>query len=369
MRATSAVAEERARRTDTTLAELLSGNKQTLCSTELESEVSHIRQTSNWVHSIVQRCRNAQKKKAESYLLPAMPTEEGHEAPHDEAQDVRTCLVAPGHRGTDRQAAGDAGSEAVDDGPGARLADERFGRSKGRAHLYPVQLEPASEASAPPRSDAVGFKLAMLLLVQMALLIYLVSLRLALKDHLHSPFSWHPILMSVALVLSTEAIVILQFAPWPVPKGRRRPARTFHYTAHALSGLTQVIGIGQFAANYGRMEALPPLRARGTSAHAVLGGLSGLTFIAQVGFGIYITCGSKSGGGGGGQRHAKHLHKYHRAFGYLVLALQWTAAWLGIHSHWLRDSGGGPGELTWFCCFAMVIVGVLLPVDMAKFGL
>ncbi|KAJ2830826.1 hypothetical protein IWW50_000047 [Coemansia erecta] len=240
----------------------------------------------------------------------------------------------------------------------------RFGSRESRESLYPTASFHSDELHmVAPQKQSLNqrIKLGMLVLAHAAIIGYLIALWQLLRNHISKPFAWHPVLMSVSLVLATESVIVMQFAVWPVPNGHTRPSRIFHYAAHTGSGIMQIIGIAQCVAR--RSESMG-LASTGPTTHAIVGMLAALAFILQMAFGVYVAGIAPMLGR---QKQGKQLYKYHRALGYVVLSLQWASAWLGVHSRWLQ-SKDAPGEWVWFFCFAALVVGILVPVDMSKFG-
>ncbi|KAJ2659822.1 hypothetical protein IW148_004086 [Coemansia sp. RSA 1199] len=321
------------------------------CLRDMEIQASEIRESSNWIHQIVQKCQHIRNKHSEDYTLHDGSTD----VPY--MNDCGTCVVAQNEDIVDTE----------DDGPSYELDGvplmHRFGShvsmDPAESNCSNVCLDPAESNCSnnvcldpQPRSPNPRFKLCMLLLAHAAMVGYLCALWQLLADQMSSPFTWHPILMSVSLVLATESVIIMQYAEWPVPT-THKPTRIFHYIAHTLSFLLQIAGIVHATQS-------ASMQSSTQSAHRVVGSLAALLFGGQMVFGIYMGVASM-----GRQKHAK-WYKYHRAAGYVVLGLQWAGAWLGVHSKWVQAEQ--PSEWTWLLVFAALVVGVLVPVDMSKFG-
>ncbi|KAI9480154.1 hypothetical protein BX667DRAFT_513952 [Coemansia mojavensis] len=298
-----------------TLAELVSGNPQTLCSQSLETQVSEIRASSNWLQTIIHRTQSRWHQST-------------HESNEHELQTIYTVATC-----TDSQDSLSEHSEI----PQFESTSE---------HLYPVDFgEHMPECKSRPRLKFF------MLMAHVAMLGYLLLVWRQLLDHMRESFAWHPILMSVALVMSLEGVVILQYAPWPVPYQHRK-SRKFHYVMHSIAGLLQIAGIIKCTLNGGAQQGAG-------AAHKVIGMVGGTAFVGQFLFGVCLATRSR--------KNRKHWYKYHRATGYGVLVILWTAAWLGVHSKW-SQSKRAPSEWLWLICFGLLIVSVLVPVDLAKFG-
>ncbi|KAI8326099.1 hypothetical protein GQ54DRAFT_307834 [Martensiomyces pterosporus] len=195
-----------------------------------------------------------------------------------------------------------------------------------------------------------------------------MSLRNVLRDKVGSDFRWHPILMATALLITTEATVILQHAHWPTPPHSRRPSRTCHMVLQCVAMASGIGGI--IAGAYKHRSSGSPSHL--ASAHAQLGLLAVLMLLAQALFGMNMSFSARIFGWRG---NGKRWYKHHRALGYLTLIALWTSAWLGIHTRWSQSSGDTGGstnpetsEWTWLAIFASLILGILLAVDTGKLG-
>ncbi|KAJ1832025.1 hypothetical protein LPJ63_003853 [Coemansia sp. RSA 2711] len=330
------------------------------CTQRLETEVSEIRDSDAWIQRIVQRCRHVQRQRSEDYQVAAKPSTV---APTDDGQKLQsTCVVEPSYDA--QRADEDADSSQPTRNPDTMPLAGGFGSRGLREHLYPVNSHESTEQceSSPERPPTEHrFKLAMLLMVHAAMLVYLGALWRLLRPRISQPFAWHPVLMSVALVVTTEAVAIMQYVPWPTPKAYTRPARTFHYSALAVACVIQIAGVIQCVIGKSASVKDAPT---GNTAHGVVGVLGMFMFGGQLAFGVYLAGVAPMMGR---QKQAKLRYKYHRAFGYATLVVQWAGAWLGVHSRWLQ-SEGALSEWVWLLCFCMLVVGLLVPVDMGKFG-
>ncbi|KAJ2499443.1 hypothetical protein GGH96_003508 [Coemansia sp. RSA 1972] len=268
------------------------------CLRDMETQAREIRESSNWIHRIVQNshARNASEDSVHSGYMDVAYTNDC------------TCVVAQN---------GDLAE--AEDGPSYELDGvpliHRFG---SHASVDPAESNCSTEriVDPQPRSPTSKFKLCMFLVAHAGMLGYLCALWQLLVDQLSSSFAWHPILMSISLVLATESIILMQYAP-----------------------STQ-------------------------SAHRVVGSLAALLFGGQLVFGVYMAWIAPKMGM---QKHGKGLYKYHRAFGYIVLVVQWAGAWFGVHTKWAQSERAS-SEWTWLACFSALVVGVLVPVDINKFG-
>ncbi|KAJ2449514.1 hypothetical protein EV183_004858 [Coemansia sp. RSA 2336] len=307
------VAKACMRKKEKTLAELVSGNPQTLCTQSLEAQVSEIRGSRNWLQTIIHRTQSR-----------------WHQTESNEHELQTICTVATR---ADSQDSSSGHSEIP-----------RFESTS--EHLYPVEFgEHVPECKSRPR-------LMFMLMAHVAMLGYLLLVWRQLLDHMSESFAWHPILMSVALVMSTEGVVVMQHAPWPVPYQHRK-SRKFHYITHSFAGLLLLAGIVKCTLHGDAQQQ------GASAAHRVMGMAGGMAFVGQFLFGVCLVT--------RGRKHKKLWYKYHRATGYGVLVILWAAAWLGVHSKW-SQSKRAPSEWLWLLCFALLIVSVLAPVDLAKFG-
>ncbi|KAJ2850840.1 hypothetical protein IWW36_001564 [Coemansia brasiliensis] len=326
------VAKAGMQKKEKSLAELVSGNPQTLCSQRLETQVSEIRASSNWLQRIVRRSQKSQWQKNINYTEVAYRENEEHEL-----QNI--CTVASR---ADSQ-------DSLNEHSEISLLS-RFGSTDTREHLYPVD----SLEAMPAYENRPRLKFLMLV-AHAAMIGYLLLLWQQLRDHMSESFAWHPILMSVALVMSTEGIVIMQYAPWPVPHNQTQNSRKFHYFMHIIAGILQAAGIVQCILSVARDTH----EQEANAAHKVVGTIGGIAFIVQLMFGVCLVTRAR--------KQRKLWYKHHRAIGYGVLVVQWTSAWLGVHSKWIQGKRA-PSEWLWLVCFALLMVSVLVPVDLAKFG-
>ncbi|KAJ2837350.1 hypothetical protein J3B01_002189 [Coemansia erecta] len=266
------------------------------CLRDMEIQAREIRESSNWIRQIVQ------KSHARNY---------SEDSTHSGSLDIpymnycETCVVAQ------TEDLADTG-----DGPGYELDSvpliHRFG-IHASGSLAESNCSTEGRLDLQQRSPTPKLKLCMFLVAHAGIIGYLCALWQLLANQTNEPF-WHPILMSVSLVLVTES-------PSSVQRSKQ-------------------------------------------SAHKVTGGLAALLFGIQVLFGVYVTWIAPKFGG---QKYGKGLYKYHRAVGYIVLVVQWAGTWFGVHEKWVQ-SEMAPNECTWLLVFSALVVGVLVPIDMSKFG-
>ncbi|KAG8528177.1 uncharacterized protein KY384_007094 [Bacidia gigantensis] len=132
-------------------------------------------------------------------------------------------------------------------------------------------------------------------------------------DILKSPYSLftpHPLLNSAGLLLTTQAILLLQ--PTHTPKQKRDGANV-HGILNSLSVLTLIAALAVIEANKykGGMAHL-------YSPHAILGLITYILFFLQAIVGITQYWFPSLYGG---EDNAKALYKYHRASGYVLILL------------------------------------------------
>ncbi|KAJ2658824.1 hypothetical protein IWW48_003811 [Coemansia sp. RSA 1200] len=237
-------------------------------------------------------------------------------------------------------------------------------------------------------ATAITTKSVMFGLTQAMLLLFVVALGADVRSRPMTPVFWHPLIMAAMLVLSVEAIAVLQVSEWPIPPHRKRILHIVHITLHCLSATAGVVGVGECIYFKRRMLIArdhPPQEEKGatallettngsstsSSSHACVGKLAVFLFLGQLVFGTYVRFSSLPTRAGGQPKH--YLKKYHRAAGYVVLFFLWLSAWLGIHSRqWVSADGQKAGGLVsnwiWGLVFVGLMVGVLVPIDRAKFG-
>ncbi|KAJ2556589.1 hypothetical protein EV175_001906 [Coemansia sp. RSA 1933] len=217
-------------------------------------------------------------------------------------------------------------------------------------------------------------KLFMFALTQSMLFLFIIALGIDIRSKTESPVLCHPLLMGAMLVLSTEATVVLQYAVWPFPAGKKLKYRVFHTALQCIAMVVGTVGIGECiyrrkgtrAKNQEATEG-----GGGLSGHGCIGRLVIFAFFIQLGFGMYMRVSPTLVGNR--QQSKQYLIKYHRALGYVVLMLLWLSAWLGVHNpQWMAASsskvGAGLSNWVWVFVFAGLSIGILVPLDRTKFG-
>ncbi|KAJ1662003.1 hypothetical protein IW140_000808 [Coemansia sp. RSA 1813] len=354
----------------------------------MQTAIDEIRHSRNWIAQIV----NKKKQEQRNMLLspPIQATESSAEAPIQEAPPI--CHVQ-------RHTADDI---PIDEERSAAKQQQKY--HMGRSSMDTLSVGSFAESTALGLSsrneeettcamelDVVGntndplpdscnhlkyrssrrrkTKAFMFALTQFMLFLFLVALGVDARSKTESPIFCHPLLMGGMLVLSTEATAVLQFTAWPFPAGKKRRIGIFHTTLQCLAIVVGVVGIGECIHRRKDIRSRTQAPEDGTSGHGCLGRLTIFIFLTQLAFGMYTRFSSALGGNG----QPKHyLIKYHRAFGYIVLVVLWLSAWLGVHNpQWTTvgsRASSGLSNWVWVFIFSGLMVGILVPLDKAKFG-
>ncbi|KAI9501119.1 eukaryotic cytochrome b561-domain-containing protein [Coemansia spiralis] len=211
------------------------------------------------------------------------------------------------------------------------------------------------------------------ILAQTSLLLFMVALCVDVKSKADSPVALHPLLMGAMLILSTEAVIILQFASWPIAAIKKKKLRTLHAILQCSSVVFGIAGIAECISK--RNEISTESNATSSSSHRCLGKLAAFILLVQMIFGLYTRFATKVFGRG---PPPSYLHKYHRVLGYISLFFLWASAWLGIHNPQWTTSTNKQNDIPsgymavnswiWFSIFAGLIIGILAPINMEKLG-
>ncbi|KAJ1889015.1 hypothetical protein LPJ81_006209 [Coemansia sp. IMI 209127] len=228
--------------------------------------------------------------------------------------------------------------------------------------------DPIMAGSKHCSSGRRKIKTFMFALTQFLLLLFVIALGIDARSKAQSPVLCHSLLMGAMLVLSTEATVVLQFAAWPFPAGKKHKIRVFHTALQCIATVVGVVGIGECI--YRRKDIKSQGQTEGggsSSGHGCVGRLTIFIFLIQMAFGMYTRFSSTLLGD---RQPKQYLIKYHRALGYAVLVFLWLSAWLGIHnSQWTSvGSRAGLSSWVWVFIFAGLLIGIIVPLDKAKFG-
>jgi cytochrome b-561 len=169
-------------------------------------------------------------------------------------------------------------------------------------------------------------------------------------------FSGHPLALSLAIFFLVLSILVLQ--PTRTPEQKRR-GQYAHAILHLFSFCSLVSGVAIIELNKGTDPA-----AHFKSFHAYLGVIVLVLLLGQyfLGFTMWATPGIY-----GGVDKAKVLWRYHRIFGYVILALVLTVAisatWTGFISNVYKIK-------TWYIAMLSVFVffGAMPRVRREKLG-
>ncbi|KAK0674694.1 eukaryotic cytochrome b561-domain-containing protein [Cercophora samala] len=199
------------------------------------------------------------------------------------------------------------------------------------------------------------------ILAQTGLLLLLLTISIPLLTHRPLPplLTPHPLLQLTALLVLTEAILLLQPTTKSLPAAKTRAAK-YHALLQLLSLLLFVSGTAIIETNK-HANKLPHFH----SAHAYFGVATVSLLAVQYlfGFTIYLT---PSVWGGGDK--AKKMWKWHRYLGYgvllLVLATTGSAAWTEY-----VDAQLGVSKVGVVLGLVLVAGGVFPRIQLGKLGL
>ncbi|KAJ2753345.1 hypothetical protein H4S06_003761 [Coemansia sp. BCRC 34490] len=381
----------------------------------MQTAIDEIRHSRNWIAQIVSSRRHEQQR---AMLLHSPPTQPAPGAQAIPLQQVPPVCHVQRHTTDDDSA--DGGFLADEERAAAerQLKFHHHRRSTTADDICALESDTsAADSSAsrlvapaadgyegPPKhglccgrqssSSAVAIttRAVMFGLTQAMLVVFVAALCVETRSRPASPVFWHPLIMAAMLVLSVEATAVLQASEWPIPPRRKRTLHAAHIALHCLSAAAGVAGIGECISFKRQMlvaRAHPPQQEEegemallettnssptsSSSTHACVGKLAVFLFLCQLGFGAYVRF-SLLPTRVAGQQPKHYLKKYHRAAGYVVLLVLWLSAWLGIHGRQRISAGGQEaagglvGTWVWALVFAGLLVGILVPIDRAKFG-
>ncbi|KAJ2617172.1 hypothetical protein EV177_000704 [Coemansia sp. RSA 1804] len=337
----------------------------------MQTVIDEIRHSRNWIAQIVSSRRHEQQR---AMLLHSPPTQPASGAQAIPLQQVPPVCHVQRHTADDDSA--DGGFLADEERAAAerqlKFHHHRRRRSTTDDHICALESDTSAADSSesrlvapaadgydgPPKHGlccgrqsssttvAITTRAVMFGLTQAMLLVFVVALCVDTRSRPASPVFWHPLVMAAMLVLSVEATAVLQASEWPIPPRRKRTLHAAHIALHCLSAAAGVAGVGECISFRRRM---------------------------LLGFGAYVRFSSLPTRAAG-QQPKHYLKKYHRAAGYAVLLVLWLSAWLGIHSRQRVSAGGQEaagglvGTWVWALVFVGLLVGILVPIDRAKFG-
>jgi len=193
------------------------------------------------------------------------------------------------------------------------------------------------------------------LLAQAGILLTFVVIWYHVLTHDIILFSGHPLFQSAAVLVLTQAILILQ----PTHTAEQKSAgQVAHAALNATSFLLLLAGVTIIEVNKFRGNG-PHFH----SVHGTLGILTSIAIVLQYFFGVTIWA---YPGLFGGLGNAKALYKYHRVSGYFIylaiLATVFSAVWTDYNKNVL-------GIRWWQIAVPIALVlPVLLRINVAKFG-
>ncbi|KAJ3020157.1 hypothetical protein HKX48_001209 [Thoreauomyces humboldtii] len=141
-------------------------------------------------------------------------------------------------------------------------------------------------------------------------------------------FSLHPLLNSTGLLLSTQAILLLQPTSTPVQKKR---GAVYHSSLNGLGAAFLLAGASVIIYNKSQHHGI-----HFESLHARLGLAVYLLFLTQ---GLIGALAFYAPGVFGGVDNAKALYKYHRISGYLTFVLSLVTVAAATQTPWNQDVG------------------------------
>ncbi|KAJ3143884.1 hypothetical protein HDU89_001542 [Geranomyces variabilis] len=172
-------------------------------------------------------------------------------------------------------------------------------------------------------------------------------------------FTLHPLLNSIGLLLSTQAILLLQPTSLTAPRQKKRAAG-IHGVLHGLGTVSLLSGASIIIYNKASHNG-----AHFESLHAQIGVAVYLLFFLQALFGA-LTVYQPSVFGGEGR--AKAMYKYHRLSGYLTFLLSLVAVAAATQTDWNKNMGM---INLWpiILASALLIVGFGAGIKLSKLGI
>ncbi|KAJ3146376.1 hypothetical protein HDU89_006241 [Geranomyces variabilis] len=143
-------------------------------------------------------------------------------------------------------------------------------------------------------------------------------------------FTLHPLLNSVGLLLSTQAILLLQPTSFSAPRQKKRAAG-IHAVLNGLGTALLVTGASVIIYNKASHNG-----THFESLHARVGLAVYLLFFLQALFGALVVYAPSLFGGEG---RAKAMYKYHRLSGYLTFLLSLVAVAAATQTDWNKNMG------------------------------
>ncbi|KAK9692551.1 hypothetical protein K7432_014274 [Basidiobolus ranarum] len=180
--------------------------------------------------------------------------------------------------------------------------------------------------------------------IQVLLLIFLIGVVGIVANAKWMLFSWHPILMSLCLVLISEAVLILQ----KTTSQTKPTAAIGHRYIMFGVGLLGVAGVSIIYINKA-VNGKPHF----TSWHGKLGLTAALLILGQILFGLTLHYFPNLFGNLG---QARRLYKRHRLFGYFIFSLMWINSLLGTQADWMVSQF--PKSWIWYPVIILILLGL-----------
>ncbi|KAI8878661.1 hypothetical protein K501DRAFT_258179 [Backusella circina FSU 941] len=172
-------------------------------------------------------------------------------------------------------------------------------------------------------------------------------------------FTYHPIFMTLFIVLSTEGIAILQ--PTKTAEEKRR-GLIYHAIVQSLSYLSVLTGFSFIFYN-----KVISGKDHFTSFHGKMGLFVFIFLFIQLLFGITIGLVPRVYGS---VDRAKSLWKYHRRVGYFLIILVWLTAQFGVRADYMYNNLYS-AHLLWlhWLVIALVGYGLVTRIRISKWGI
>ncbi|KAJ3180264.1 hypothetical protein HDU87_002143 [Geranomyces variabilis] len=161
-------------------------------------------------------------------------------------------------------------------------------------------------------------------------------------------FTLHPLLNSIGLLLSTQAILLLQPTSFSAPRQKKRAAG-IHGVLNGLGTTSLVSGASVIIYNKASHNG-----THFESLHARVGLAVYLLFFLQALFGALAVYAPSLFGG---EARAKAMYKYHRLSGYLTFLLSLVAVAAATQTDWNKNMGK-------INLWPILLAGVLLAVGL-----
>ncbi|CAB5374390.1 uncharacterized protein OCT59_017266 [Rhizophagus irregularis] len=166
-------------------------------------------------------------------------------------------------------------------------------------------------------------------------------------------FVWHPILMAIMILISTQGTIVLQKA---VKKQEKARSLFFHKLMQIISLICLIIG---FVVIYYNKSIKGSTHYK--TYHAKIGLIAFIVYIIQLITGLALTFFPSLLGG---ISKSKKYYKHHRLTGYINLSLIWLSAITSTRANWVTKHFNQ--HWIWTFSIGLIIIGVIGRINFNK---